>query len=492
MAEVGILSALSGRRDWSSIRDERRRELQLQTLMTGMQEQKLQQEMMAGAAMQEAMSVAGKLKVLKPAIDEITAINDELKAPIREGLKAVGGDVRKYLLGGGQHDLVRYQNNLLNHEAVQRGLMSAFNYNKYTKDVQDGLNPRGNAAEEINNYMSGNSNYFNYRGAYKRPNYDAATHFSAQYGKDRYKQEAVHPEALYRYIFEAAKKENLSDADAHELATNDTNQYLSSVKGGANPFYYKQEDPLKKQLYQSQIYKNYKEGETAAPGADWLYAFVQTNPFDKNRNFVPSEGGPTQYKDMGFGMFSYNMGFDLAKGVSNAMGYEIDKDGQVVNKNNAIAKNNFYVGKDKLDFSGLTNENIKSFQPTGRAVKVYDDNGNLVNGIEYEVRLNEPGVEKLKFGGMNVDGLVSDKPIPFAKQQDNEGFGWWGASGDDYSLSLKVVEPISSSPQVFEEYRRIMSRNSPSAVKGTNASFGYAGAVQNSLLDEGDNLLYGE
>lgn len=245
MGDVGLLSMLQGQDAWGERRAAKARDLQYASLMNQMSEQKLQQQQLAGQQMQEYMNTIGKLKLMDVAHNRATEVNDQLVVPIEEGLRAAGGDVRKFMLSGGINQLQKYKDQLINNPTIQKDLMSAYNVNRYNTDVKAGLTPRGNAGEDYQKYSKGDADYFGYGGGYESPNLEGiGKYFGETFGADKYTQQYAGPQDVYLYAEHQAKTKGMSPADVKHFATLKTNEYIQAVNAGhAQPYMFKSLDP---------------------------------------------------------------------------------------------------------------------------------------------------------------------------------------------------------------------------------------------------------
>ena len=89
--DYGFLSALSGRRNWDSIKAEKQRELQYQTMLNTTQEQENRSQQEKAAAIQNYLNTASSLKVLPRGLQRIQEVDQNLRQPIVENIKKYGG-----------------------------------------------------------------------------------------------------------------------------------------------------------------------------------------------------------------------------------------------------------------------------------------------------------------------------------------------------------------------------------------------------------------
>lgn len=501
----GMLGALAGTDNWASIKAEKAKELQYVALQNSLIQQRIADQQRSAAEVQEYLNTMSKLSVLDPDKAKIQAKEEELRAPIREGLMKANGDLRKYMLTGGLQELNKYRENLLGSDEAKRGLANAYNYQQYMADLKAGLvgrkstwldkatgaNKTAAFEDMLAAFNAGELDALNYRGGYKRPDLTGMREgFGKVYGKDPYAREAVNAQTHYDYAFREGKKEGLNDEDATDFATNATKEYINAVNSGGTPLYFGQKDPSARALNYARIAKLNSGDDGMTNAMDWLLALASN---DKKRlppnvaiREVPMGGRSINQED-------YNLPQDLTEGLSELVGVKLDSKGEAVNKPAIIQTNKMYIGDEPLDISGIAPENIKSMQPTGKVVKVVDKDGNEKHMVQYAVTINETGLESAMFRGKKVGGMVSDQKLPFAKRKSTD---WWPI-GDDYEVTMEVNIPLSEAgpqgyrQQQFESYRRIMNRNSPSNVRGTGLSFEFSDALQGTI-QEGDAIFNGQ
>lgn len=477
MADWGILSALSGVNNWNAIRAEKQRELQLVALQNAMMEQEQQKQLQSGAAVEEYLQTVSKIKALEPDMARIKTKNTELVKEIQEGVKNSEGNVKKYLLGGGINALNKYRQTLLDSEEVQTGLMNAFNHNRYIADVQAGMTPRsvswtdntgadveGDYATQFNEYNKGNVRRLNYQGAYKRPQYDAREHFAKFYGNDRYKQQPVGERELFTYIFEAAKKDGLSDRDATAFAVRETKIYGDQTAKGMTPFYFKYDDPLAKQEKLSRIgYYNAKTAavKAAQEGVSFYSMLLNSNQETQPIVLADNAKAPTPVKSIyGDGhLYNYNLPSGFASTFAQGQGYMLDK-GKIVNKSNISNQASYTMSGRRLDFSNVGDNEIVSAEPIPTVVDLTVGGDNKMKGMVYRIRINEKGAEKLKWE-KDKGNMVPWEGV-FANEEDFgvKRVGGSEGQGDKLFGVLDVNQPYDANDHVFDFY--VVQQLSPS------------------------------
>lgn len=382
---------LQGVDNWGEKRSAKARELQYAALMNQMAEGDLQKQHLAGQQMQEYMNTVGKLKLLDPAIERVRAVNDELTRPIQEGIRNAGGDIKKYMLSGGINQLQKYKEQLINNPTVQKDLMSAFNYNKYSTDVQAGLVPRGNAQEDFQNYSKGTADYFQYQGGYKAPDLtNARKYFGETFGADKYAEQKVDPQTFYQFALQEAKKENLNQNDAQQFAIQSAQQYQNAVNQGAQPYMFKSLDPSIKMMNEAR--SRYYSGKSAASSqqpAEWWRTHLGNLP--GNQTIAPDNSEVAKWGGSDSQILKYKTPMLNMDIVAGAHGIPM-KDGVVENTATIISKDNGlgFVLPDgtQLDLSGLTPSQIKA------------------TGLDYLVDVNTPGKPSLASRNNNPGNLI--------------------------------------------------------------------------------------
>lgn len=259
MADWGLLSALQGQNPWDDIRAGRANELRSIMMQEGLAQKAMDEQIAANQKIAEYQNILSTVssKLLPPDVEKLKTheekAREDLKKKINSELVKNGGDVRKWMLGGGVNDLNKYKNELLMGEPTQQGLNNAFNYAQFTADTREGLIPRdvefrdaqGNVArvpfqEQIAKFSKGELPTLKYGGAYKRPDFgDFREMYSKVEGKNPYQSEAVKPQTVYQDAFIVAKQQGLNDQDADDAAKKAMSAYDASVKQGGQPFQFK-------------------------------------------------------------------------------------------------------------------------------------------------------------------------------------------------------------------------------------------------------------
>lgn len=258
MADWGFLSAISGKNNWSAIRQEKAMDLQRVALQNQLLQQRNNREQEAIGDMQNYLAQVNNIHVLDPDAQKINAYNEELKKPLREGLMKYKGDARMWLDSGGRVELQKYLQALKEGEPTKRGLMNALNYSKSIADQQKGLSYRptvwdangvqqvGEFEQNYNDYLSGKTDRLNYRGGYEAPKGEPMKDFGDTYGQDRFVAEPVDPQAVYQYWLD--KGANLPPRDRQHAALQKTKEYMENLKSGGAPYRRKADNPIDAQL----------------------------------------------------------------------------------------------------------------------------------------------------------------------------------------------------------------------------------------------------
>lgn len=253
--ESSALLSLTGVNNWEEIRGEKRADLQRVALLNQMQQQELSLQQEAAKQVQDHLNTIGKIKVLDNDHAAIQAKEKDLSKSIQEGVQKYGGNVKKYLLSGGLTELQKYQQNLVNSDEVQRGLMNAFNHNRYQADLAAGLTPRPvsvdgktmSYGEQFDQYNQGKVKNLQYHGGFAMPEGDPRKEFAGVYGNAEMNPQEVNPEDVFHYWLDSAKKKGLSEQDAAYVAQQKAGQYLNDVqKNKLSPYLYKSADPVKR------------------------------------------------------------------------------------------------------------------------------------------------------------------------------------------------------------------------------------------------------
>lgn len=255
MADFSGLAALSGVENWAEKRQAKEADQQRLYVLNMMKQNELAQQQQSSAKVQEYLNTVGKIKVLDQDRQRIQAVDKELQTGIQEGIKKYQGNVKKYLESGGESELIKYQNNLLQNKDVERAMMNAINYNQYLTDKSMGLIPRmqgwtageqtktGDFEDNYKDFLENKTKELNYMGAYARPEIgDLRKRYASVYGKDKFTSEPVNVPTLVNDVYIEAKGKGLSDQDAKDYAHRVAGEYVAGVQSGAEPYRYKTDD----------------------------------------------------------------------------------------------------------------------------------------------------------------------------------------------------------------------------------------------------------
>lgn len=477
MGDVGILSMLQGQDNWAEKRASKARELQYASLMSRMAEQDLQQQQLAGQQAQEYMNAVGKLKLLDPAIERVRKVNDELVNPIMESLRNAGGDIKRYMLSGGINQLQQYKEKLMNNPTVQKDLMSAYNYNRYSMDMQAGLTPRGNAGEDYQKYSKGEADYFGYGGGYQAPDLNGiGKYFGDTFGADQYTPQSAKPYDVYLYALQQGKMKGMNQNDAEHFALTKGREYEQALNNGAQPYMFKSLDPAIKAFKQAQA--NYYAGKAnARPAEEWWRTHLGNSP---TTNYIaPDNSEDVKWNGSDLILNRYQTPISTVDVISNAHGIPM-KDGVVTNSQSIISKDggkafSFLDGKE-LDFSAVPPSALSAIGE-GYVVDI-----NTVGNPSVASKNNNPG--NLVFVGQE-GATKSDMGF-----KDDNGKQYYYAKFSTPQAGREALKKqIALDAGRGMTFEQFIKKYAPTDKAAGNDSKAYADAIRKRLNFAGNPLL---
>jgi hypothetical protein len=491
--DAATIQAMSGGfTNWDAKRGMAERALQFQRESTNIAENSLHNSQLAQAKLAEYYDTINKPGLLDPDKKKVSAVNDQLKTKIKDGIMKYHGDVSRYMDSGGLTELHEYQQDLINSNEMQRGQSNFYNYNKAKADAAAGLILRQTGDktfdEHVKEYYDGKTDAINYNGAFERPDIDPRKYFGEVFGNHQKLPQDASPTDVFDYVFQSAKGKGRTIADARQFATSETKGYMAGLQAGEHPYQYKSENPLKDELMRSLIYKNYKKG--AGDG--------QLNAGDFYRNAIAAIITPTSTatnKDNGIVTANYEVGGKWGNGYTNVAGIEYEKPNKENGfKQGVVANHDAFVGRNNLKIVG-TNDNLDikalprgsyTLEPSTTLAVQYDKNSNIINhGTRFTLHLNKEGLEALKLS-TNWGGKA--EKTPGLRYQGGPHFwnmGDTNATGDiDVVSDFGLDEKGKPHPQVvtgLEQETQTMSKTPYER---------NAGNISDSENEGGDNSQY--
>jgi len=361
MAGYGLYYALRGKNNWAQRRQDAQMNLQMQKEMAAMEEQNLQQSLLAEQEIQAAFDKVRELDYLEADKEMIYNKEKQLRSNVIKQIGAYNGDLKRYMSAGGASDLKNYQRSLEDSKEVKLAKANKVEVMRFIEDSKKGdrffnktklripkldenNNPTGEFEEsmvDMNDQLAlhkqGLINTLNYAGSEKSipvNMFSFSEHFKD--AKNPTGDNRVTQSDIYNYATQMGA--------SHEQAMYHVQQYGDMVKQGGDVWKWKSEDPLMygldAKLKQSQINKiRGGSGDGRAQGDK-----LATVLFENRRlgNGERKDAAPEE-----------------TEWYFKTAGYKLDKDGNYTsNRMNSEA----YI--QYTDESGTTqNEKINTFGP---------------------------------------------------------------------------------------------------------------------------------
>lgn len=462
----GFLGAISGRKNFDSLKQEKLRELDIVNKQNAMIQNNIAQNEAAAQGVSEYMNTINNLKVLPEGLDRIKEVDKTLRENINKGIMDSKGDVRKWLMSGGTQVLNEYKNNLVNNEVTQREIGNAYQTNKWLADKQAGLQEEYSFDEngkpisfqdQYQKYKNGEIDKLDYKGAFKLPEYKSTIPERYAY-MDKEKPKWADEKDVFNDAYQQFK--DLPENQRTQAAWHHTMDYVKRVQSGAAPYQFKhdQRDPLKDELDRSRIAKNYSgvAKDRAAIGAlqqqqasflsAWNKGEIRPNATETIVDQNGKEVGKIPYMQLD------NKTFDVWSGLS---GVEM-KDGEATNAGKSAIKNmELYDMTGKvINLSNAQEGGIQKVQlADSRAYKLGNDPRPFV---KMYVHLDEKnGMEHVQYDGKKMEKenfFTSENNLPIGSDyKDDKILGF-----NDKRGVVQVMIPLGTTPMSLHQEKNQM------------------------------------
>lgn len=242
------LSALSGIDNWAQKRQDRANDMQYVAIMNAMAKQENQKQQQSAQEVQNYLNTVGKIKVLDQDKKRIADKEKEYAVSIQDGIKKSHGNINRWLETGGRTELMKYYNNIVDSQEVQKGLSNAISHQRYLADQQLGLTPRNVDVngkempyeEQYKMFEEGKLDELKYYGGYEEPTGDPAKAFGERFGNAEGKPQIASPQEVYDYWLNVPKGKGMSEQDRMLFARKKANDYIQQYgaqgERGGYPF----------------------------------------------------------------------------------------------------------------------------------------------------------------------------------------------------------------------------------------------------------------
>lgn len=286
-----IVALASPTKNFAQIRADKDREMQMLTMMAEQQRVDRVQLQQSIAEQRAKYQQIKNLSFLAPDQNRINMVADELEKSIKDKIKSqYSGNVQKYIEdGSADSDFETFTQAIKNSDAFQKANSNKLNMAQYIEDQKSGKIPMlvggGNVKDVYSQFMSGQTDSFDYQGSYQAPK-DWAKRIQDSYGSDRFTKEAATPQRV------------LLELQQDGLTAQQAVDYYTQAGLSMNPIYHKVDDIYAKQQYEEEsalrkarINKlneptQPKEPTGGAPYMDVLSALKVTSGPEVNRNFM--------------------------------------------------------------------------------------------------------------------------------------------------------------------------------------------------------------
>lgn len=462
----GFLGAISGRKNFDSLKQEKLRELDIVNRQNAMIQNNIAQNEAAAQGVSEYMNTINNLKVLPEGLDRIKEVDKTLRENINKGIMDSKGDVRKWLMSGGTQVLNEYKNNLVNNEVTQREIGNAYQTNKWLADKQAGLQEEYSFDEngkpitfqdQYQKYKKGEIDKLDYKGAFKLPEYKSTIPERYAY-TDKEKPKWADEKDVFNDAYQQFK--DLPENQRQQAAWHHTMDYVKRVQGGAAPYQFKhdQRDPLKDELDRSRIAKNYSgvAKDRAAIGAlqqqqtSFLMAWNKGQIQPTGQEFVVDQNGQkrgvlpyTQLDNRTYGIWSSLSGIDM-------------KDGEATNAGKSAMKNMELYSSDgkRIDLSSVSEGGI--IKAENADSRIYHIGKDPRPFVKMYVHLDEKnGLENAVIDGKKMEQenfITSTNNLPEGSEYKDDKF----FSFNDKRGVVPVMIPISTTPMSLHSEKQQM------------------------------------
>ena len=392
MADFALYSALSGRKDWSQVRQDRQNEIVMQRQMQADLQARIDKEAQARAGVVEYMNQLNNASVLEQDLERVKGVEAEQRKKIVEGLKKAGNNYNKYLLGAGAGELNNYYQNVMKSEEMQGAINNKLVNAQYQLDnylgrksrptqitLPDGTVREASMQEQMDLFNRGEITKLNYAGSVQPTDpikvYD---YISKTYGKDKYTRQKAERGDIVNY----AKAMGAEDWEAQQIADN----YDNELASGATPVYFKNEEASVdyNQLISKEKYRRMIAGEDENGGATGVVDLVGDlffgdlaspsfagNPLEYKVEFDGKNGVATAYE-------AKNLGTEFLGKMLNVEGFTIDKEKGTLKIPEGGSKDIYYVpleGKDAPIVKGKVTSDDIIYEPESFVRMQVSENG---------------------------------------------------------------------------------------------------------------------
>lgn len=431
MAGYGLYYALRGKNNWAQRRQDAQINLQYQQQMAQMEQEDLQQSLLAEKEIQDAFDVVRQMDYLEGDKERVFNKEKQLRSNIVKQIGAYNGDLKRYMSAGGMSDLKNYQRSLEDSQEVKLAKQNKAELAMYMEDLKKGgkyfrktklriplEDEQGNRTgefeeklvdfkEQLALHQKGMINTLRYAGSEELANVNAFTF------KDKIK-DAKNPLGDNRVtmsdVYNAAiMQKGVSEEQAYDIAK----KYNAGVEAGGDVWRWGSEDPymygLDAKLKQAQ-YKKLTAGSEGdgRPQGDKLptilFELNRLSPGEESTMTVPTRDWflkTAGYKVDNEGNYTAN-----SKDNITYLQYT-DKTGKRQNaKINAFGPGKTLTPSGRVVRDPVTNELMMQADMTVDMGKISDDKDLFVHNQWF----NEDIVDKFEKDNLygNTGALVSD------------------------------------------------------------------------------------
>lgn len=462
----GFLGAISGRKNFDALKQEKLREVALVQQQNAILENRIAKQEAAQQGVSEYLDTINNLKVLPQGLERIKEVDKSLRENVTQGLMDAKGDVRKWLMSGGTKVLNEYKKNLVNNEVTQREIGNAYQTNRWLADKQAGLQEEYNFDEkgqpygfeqQYQKYKNGEIDSLNYSGAFKLPEYKST--IPERYAfTDKEKGKSADPTDLYNDAYMQFK--DLPEKQRRQAAWHKAMEYTQALQSGAAAYEFKhdQRDPLKDALMKSQTAKNYSGiakdkaeiGAIRAQQTSFLDAFNRGIIQPTNTENITDRTGKVvaqipylQADNKTYGIWSDLSGIAFKDGIATEAGLKAVKNMEL-----------YSLDGKKIDLSRTGEGGIlKAENADSRIYYMPNDNRPY---IKVNIHLSEKqGTEKAIYDGKIMEGekwLQSiDNLPPGSDYKDDKFFSF-----DDKRGVVPTFVPLNTTPMSLQSEKQEM------------------------------------
>ena len=238
-------SALSGRKNWAQVRQDRLLESQFMRQMQSDLQARIEKEAQARAGVTEYMNQLNQASVLEQDLERVKGVEEEQRKAIVEGLKKAGNDYNKFLMGNGASLLNSYREGVMKSQEMQDAINNKLVFAQSSLDnylgrkarpvpvtLPDGTTKEVSMDEQWKMFDNGEITKVNYAGSVVPTDMVKIQQMIQQtFSEDPYKRKQATKEDIYEY----ALKFGAEDWEAKQISE----QYEGGLKQGTEtPFYF--------------------------------------------------------------------------------------------------------------------------------------------------------------------------------------------------------------------------------------------------------------